>query len=381
MQKVVSINLNGNAYQLEEPGYEALRTYLERAEARLQDSPDRAEIMSDLEQAIAEKCAGYLRSNKTVVSTAEIEAIIAEMGPVESADAAGAAQDAPHAQAGGAGAAGSSGTTTRRLYQIREGALLAGVCNGLAAYFNVDVTWVRIAFVLLTFATFGTWILVYIVLAFVIPYADTSEERAAAYGLHLTAQELIDQAKRHRDRFRARHEWRREWRRQQRAWHRHWHRHWHRQWRDLNEQARTASAAAAPAMGYAAHAVLGITLPVFAIISAAIFVTWVLALLSILMTGTIFGWNLPGDLPVWVSILILVALYAVITSPLRAIRHAGHHAWDAPQYAPWAALHSLFWLGFTALFFWLAYQHIPQAHALIDNLPGMWHRTSNGVTV
>ncbi len=30
MQKVVSINLNGNAYQLEEPGYEALRSYLQR---------------------------------------------------------------------------------------------------------------------------------------------------------------------------------------------------------------------------------------------------------------------------------------------------------------------------------------------------------------
>ena len=48
MQKVVSINLNGNAYQLEEAGYEALRAYLERAEARLQESPDRAEIMADM---------------------------------------------------------------------------------------------------------------------------------------------------------------------------------------------------------------------------------------------------------------------------------------------------------------------------------------------
>ena len=36
MQKVVSISLNGVAYQLEEPGYDDLRVYLERAEARIE---------------------------------------------------------------------------------------------------------------------------------------------------------------------------------------------------------------------------------------------------------------------------------------------------------------------------------------------------------
>ena len=35
MQKVIAINLNGNAYQLDERGYEALRAYLEQAEHEL----------------------------------------------------------------------------------------------------------------------------------------------------------------------------------------------------------------------------------------------------------------------------------------------------------------------------------------------------------
>ena len=86
MQKVVSISLNGIAYQLEEPGYDQLRTYLERAESRLKDSPDRAEVMADLEQAIGEKCRAMLGPHKTVVNTTEVERIIEEMGPVESAD-------------------------------------------------------------------------------------------------------------------------------------------------------------------------------------------------------------------------------------------------------------------------------------------------------
>jgi phage shock protein PspC (stress-responsive transcriptional regulator) len=382
MHKVVSINLNGNAYQLEEPGYEALRAYLQRAEARLQGNPDRAEIMADLEQAIAEKCARYLAPHKTVVTAVEVETIIAEMGPVESGEAPG--QTDASSSARNENASASTGATdggTRRLYQIREGAMLAGVCNGIAAFFNIDVTVVRIVFVILTFATFGAWILAYFVMAIIIPYADTSEDRAAAYGLRLSAQELIDQARLHHSRFRARHEWRRTWRREQRAWHRHWSRHWNRHFRNLSEQARAASAASAPAMGYAAHAILGVTLPLFAIVNAAVFVAWIFALLSVITTGTIFGWHLPMDLPLWGSILILIALYAIATAPLRAARHAGYHAWGGHRYGPWGALAGMFWLAFTVLFFWLAYHHIPQVHALIDQLPSTWQRTTNSLIV
>ena len=45
MNKVIIINLNGNAYQLDETGYEALRAYLDDAAQRLRDNPDRAEIL------------------------------------------------------------------------------------------------------------------------------------------------------------------------------------------------------------------------------------------------------------------------------------------------------------------------------------------------
>ena len=39
---------------------------------------------------------------------------------------------------------------TKRLYRIRDGRIVAGVCAGLAAYFGVDATLVRLAFALLT---------------------------------------------------------------------------------------------------------------------------------------------------------------------------------------------------------------------------------------
>ena len=51
MNKVVTIDLNGRAYQLEESGFDALRAYLDDAEVRLADDPGKAEIIADLEQA------------------------------------------------------------------------------------------------------------------------------------------------------------------------------------------------------------------------------------------------------------------------------------------------------------------------------------------
>ena len=41
MNKVITINLNGIAYQLEESGYDALRDYLDHAARRLGNNPDK----------------------------------------------------------------------------------------------------------------------------------------------------------------------------------------------------------------------------------------------------------------------------------------------------------------------------------------------------
>jgi phage shock protein C len=53
--------------------------------------------------------------------------------------------------------------------------MVAGVCGGLADYFDIDPTLVRLAFVLLVFAgSAGFWL--YVVMALVVP-----EEPAASY--------------------------------------------------------------------------------------------------------------------------------------------------------------------------------------------------------
>ena len=358
MQKVVTISLNGIAYQLEEPGYNQLRTYLERAESRLQDSPDRAEVMADLEQAIGEKCRAVLGPHKTVVNSAEVDRIIVEMGPVESADekAAGAAADGST----GAGAQTSGPPPRKRLFQIREGAMWMGVCNGIAAYLNVDVTWVRLAFVLLTIFSSGLWFVVYLVLMFVVPVANTPEDRAAAFGMPFSTEELITRAKKNFEAFGEQYRWRREWRRQQQ--------HWNRQFRHMNEQLRVATAHAGPVLGHSARAAGGIFVVVAALVGAVLAVGLMLTLFSLITQQTIFGWALPHGIPLWVAIVALVLLYIAISTPLRMIRHGGH---QTGGYHPgWGALHGMMWIGFVVLLFWGAYNFFPGVRELVDQL--MW---------
>ncbi len=190
MQTVVTLSLNGKAFKLEEPAQARLRAYLDAAARALAQDPDRAEILADLEQAIGEKCAKTLSAHKDVVSAAEMEAIIVDMGPVE---ATGSVEPKPPAMP----------AAPRKLYQIREGSMLAGVCNGLAAYLGLDVTVVRVAFVVLTFLTGGFWILLYAVMWFMVPTAATFEQLAAARGEPFNAQQLMDRAKLKYSEFRA----------------------------------------------------------------------------------------------------------------------------------------------------------------------------------
>ena len=58
---------------------------------------------------------------------------------------------------------------THRLHKSRDDRFLFGVAGGIAEYFDVDPVLVRVGWVLLTVATGGIGLLVYIVLAIVTP--------------------------------------------------------------------------------------------------------------------------------------------------------------------------------------------------------------------
>ena len=56
----------------------------------------------------------------------------------------------------------------KKLYRSKSDRKLAGVCGGIAEYFNVDPTLVRIGWVIASFA-FGCGLLAYIICAIIMP--------------------------------------------------------------------------------------------------------------------------------------------------------------------------------------------------------------------
>ena len=61
----------------------------------------------------------------------------------------------------------------KKLYRSKSNRMLAGVCAGVAEYFNIDPTVVRVAWALASLFTAG--ILAYVVCAFVIPEKPDAE--------------------------------------------------------------------------------------------------------------------------------------------------------------------------------------------------------------
>ncbi|MDL2254426.1 PspC domain-containing protein [Ruminococcaceae bacterium OttesenSCG-928-I18] len=57
---------------------------------------------------------------------------------------------------------------TKRLYRSRSNRWLTGVCGGVAEYFNMDPTVVRVIFVLLA-CFLGSGLLAYIIASLIIP--------------------------------------------------------------------------------------------------------------------------------------------------------------------------------------------------------------------
>ncbi len=59
----------------------------------------------------------------------------------------------------------------KRLFRSRENKMICGVCGGIAEYFNIDPTLVRLGWVLVSVCSFGTGVLAYFIAAVIIPEA------------------------------------------------------------------------------------------------------------------------------------------------------------------------------------------------------------------
>ena len=62
----------------------------------------------------------------------------------------------------------------KRLYKDRFDKKVGGVCGGLAQYFQIDASIIRLAFILLALVTWGAFIFVYLILWAILPLGPKS---------------------------------------------------------------------------------------------------------------------------------------------------------------------------------------------------------------
>jgi hypothetical protein len=129
-------------------------------------------------------------------------------------------------------------------------------------------------------------------------------------------------------------------------------------------RADEAWGATAPPLDYTSQVLLGLVVPIFAIIRAGLFILLVLAIMSLIETGGVFGFSIPADVPLWASILMLVVLFHMITSPLRAVRHPAFLAYE-PFGLP-AVWGGILWVAFLAFLVWYGVEHTEEVREFLQ---------------
>ncbi len=176
MKKTITINLGGVVFSIDEDAYELLKEYLDKLEGHFSDEGERQDIMSDIESRIAELFSDGQNSGNRPVTLKDVEKVIEIMGePVDIADSAENSSD------GQSQSSSSAGRRNRRIYRDTDNRVLGGVCSGMAAYWSIDVIWIRVIFVILAIMALSGF-LVYLLLWLVIPPAVTTAQKLEMRG-------------------------------------------------------------------------------------------------------------------------------------------------------------------------------------------------------
>lgn len=162
MKKTISINISGILFHIEEDGYATLKKYLESINRHFSHYEDNQEIISDIENRIAEIFLSNLKNNKQVITSENVNSLIEKMGTI--ADFKAIEEEfsqeeekkskpepefndyykhiTPNQNIKG----------YKKLTRLENRKILGGVCAGMAHYLAVDPLWTRLVAILLLFS-------------------------------------------------------------------------------------------------------------------------------------------------------------------------------------------------------------------------------------
>ena len=180
MKKTISAAIGSTNFVIDEDAYSRLDSYLAAFRAHLTPGPDNGEVMNDLENRIAELLSASASGEGRAVSLEMIDDVIGRIGMPDGSQFVSDSQPSGNSTAE---------PVVHKFYRDTDHRSLGGVCSGIAAYFNLDITLVRVLFVvLLLCASCGFWI--YVVLWLIAPKAITPTQKCELRGWAPTYENL-----------------------------------------------------------------------------------------------------------------------------------------------------------------------------------------------
>lgn len=185
MKKTLDIGIGGKSFIIDEDAYTRLKEYLCNFRVRLADGQG-PEVMDEIEARIAELLNENLGSSQQTVSLALVNQITAQLGmpdgKPEFKSIENPSENVNEKEE-------NNMNPVKKLYLDVESRKIGGVCSGLAAYFDIDVTIIRIIFLALFICgSFGFWL--YLIIWIVAPKAVTPAQKCELRGWETSAENL-----------------------------------------------------------------------------------------------------------------------------------------------------------------------------------------------
>lgn len=182
MKEITRIHLAKTPFSVEVDAKKSLEKYLNLIQKNMHAEP---EAMQEIEARMVELLAERGVAKDGVIGNDDVLAIQKQMGEPrdfsDGSDNAEADVDVDDEVLG---------NSSKQLMRDTEHGLIGGVCAGVAAYFGVNPLWIRLIAIFSPFITFGTAVLIYIVMWLSIPEARTASDKLRMRGEPVTLDAL-----------------------------------------------------------------------------------------------------------------------------------------------------------------------------------------------
>ena len=179
MKEITRIHLAKTPYDIELDAKEVLQKYLSEIKQMMGSEDTMYEIEARMVELLGER---GVQSNG-IITMSDVEDLRSKMGlPKEFSDS----ESTEDSQANLI----PSNSPAKRLMRDTDNAIFGGVCAGIAAYWGINPLWVRLLFIISPFITFGTVLLVYIIIWISLPEAKTAAEKLQMRGEPVTLDSL-----------------------------------------------------------------------------------------------------------------------------------------------------------------------------------------------